>query len=81
MGCSMMVSYLFLVIHDLVHDDQEDVKTAIENIKAKTLVVWGEHDKVCECVCMCVCYVCVVCCVYVCVCVCVCVCVPVYLYT
>ena len=31
------------------------MKTIVENIKAKTLLVWGEHDKVCECVCACVC--------------------------
>ena len=41
----------FLVIRDLLKS-QEDVKTLTENITAKTLVVWGEHDKVRLCICV-----------------------------
>ena len=41
--CDQMVP--FLVIRDLLKS-QEDVKTLTENITTKTLVVWGEHDKV-----------------------------------
>ena len=36
---------LFIVIRDLVSDN-EDVKAVIENITVKTLILWGEHDKV-----------------------------------
>ncbi|KAL5456948.1 hypothetical protein EMCRGX_G034177 [Ephydatia muelleri] len=35
------------IIRDLLKS-QEDVKTLTENITAKTLVVWGEHDKICH---------------------------------